>query len=221
MYEVGCIAKGQSCKTEEVKSEIQTGREWEGGGGWRRYRVIQPGVYSQYGCVVSQKEALLCWEGTDGSFCGCTRILYRVNLHGGIHIYHCWYHIDLPLIPQNWTSQIGAPQLCHCSEAYCCESVWLLIKVTWRKPTHHSLYFVLLLQPTTEDWCKISSSFAARHLKKVHLHLAGSDINFLESCLSSLSNSQSPQELDVHCGAPGVFSESVEHIHAHTLRLLI
>ena len=108
------------------------------------------------------------------------------------------------------------PQLCHCSQPYCCRNVCLLIKVTGRKPTHHSLYIVLFLQPTTEDWCKVSSSFAARHLKKVHLHLAGSDINFLESCLSSLSNSYSPQELDVFCGAPGVFSEGVAHIHAHT-----
>ena len=45
----------------------------------------------------------------------------------------------------------------------------------------------------------------AQHLKKVELLLEDSDINFLQSCLSSLSYSQSLQELDVYCAASSEF----------------
>ena len=65
----------------------------------------------------------------------------------------------------------------------------------------------------------MSSSLAtAQHLKKVELQLAVSDINFLRSCLSSLSHSQSLQELDVKCNASGVFSGCAAHtcMHSHT-----
>ena len=52
----------------------------------------------------------------------------------------------------------------------------------------------------------MSSSLAtAQHLKKVELLLDDSDINFLRSCLLSLSHSQSLQELDVYCTASGEF----------------
>ena len=53
-----------------------------------------------------------------------------------------------------------------------------------------------------------SSLAAAQHLKKVHLELGDSDINFLRSCLSSLSHSQSLQELDVYCDASSDFRVS-------------
>ena len=64
----------------------------------------------------------------------------------------------------------------------------------------------------------------AQHLQKVELLLGDSDINFLQSCLSSLSNSQSLQELDVSCSASGVFSGCATHTcirtytqsHTHT-----
>ena len=65
----------------------------------------------------------------------------------------------------------------------------------------------------------MSSSLAtAQHLKKVHLHLEDSDINFLTPCLSSLSHSQSLQELSVWCDASGVFSGCAAHtcMHSHT-----
>ena len=65
----------------------------------------------------------------------------------------------------------------------------------------------------------MSSSLAiAQHLKKVHLKLGGSDINFLTPCLSSLSHSQSLQELFVECNASGVFSGCAAHtcMHSHT-----
>ena len=65
----------------------------------------------------------------------------------------------------------------------------------------------------------MSSSLAtAQQLKKVHLELGGSDINFLTPCLSSLSHSQSLQELFVGCDASGVFSWCAAHtcMHSHT-----
>ena len=63
-----------------------------------------------------------------------------------------------------------------------------------------------------------SSLAAARHLQKVHLHLGDSDISFLRPCLSSLSHSQSLQELYVSCDASGVFSGCAAHtcMHSHT-----
>ena len=52
----------------------------------------------------------------------------------------------------------------------------------------------------------MSSSLAtAQHLKKVELVLEDSDINFLQSCLSSRSHSLSLQELDVCCEASSEF----------------
>ena len=51
----------------------------------------------------------------------------------------------------------------------------------------------------------VSSVATAQHLQKVGLWLRKSDINFLKSCLSSLSHNQSLQELDVKCNASGVF----------------
>ena len=52
----------------------------------------------------------------------------------------------------------------------------------------------------------MSSSVAtAQHLKKVELWLGGSDINFFRPVLSSLSHSQSLQELDVYCKTPSEF----------------
>ena len=45
----------------------------------------------------------------------------------------------------------------------------------------------------------------AQHLKKVELLLGDSDINFLQSCLYSLSHSQSLQELYVYCAASSEF----------------
>ena len=65
----------------------------------------------------------------------------------------------------------------------------------------------------------MSSSLAtARHLKKVELWLGDSDINFLRSCLSSLSHIPSLQELIVRCNASGVFSGCAAHtcMHSHT-----
>ena len=55
----------------------------------------------------------------------------------------------------------------------------------------------------------MSSSMAiAKHLKKVELLLEDSDINFLRSCLSSLSHSQSLQEMDVYCTESSEFCVS-------------
>ena len=63
----------------------------------------------------------------------------------------------------------------------------------------------------------MSSSLAtAQHLKKAHLQLQDSDINFLRPCLSSLSHNQSLQELDVWCNASGVFSGCAAHECIHT-----
>ena len=63
----------------------------------------------------------------------------------------------------------------------------------------------------------MSSSLAtAQHLKKVQLELGYSDINFLTPCLSSLSHSQSLQELFVRCDASGVFSGCAAHECIHT-----
>ena len=57
----------------------------------------------------------------------------------------------------------------------------------------------------------------AQHLQKMRLTLLrDSDINFLQSCLSSLSNSQSLQELDVWCDASGVVSGCATHLHTYT-----
>ena len=50
-----------------------------------------------------------------------------------------------------------------------------------------------------------SSLAAAQHLKKAELLLGDSDINFLRSCLSSMSHSHSLQELDVYCEASSEF----------------
>ena len=64
----------------------------------------------------------------------------------------------------------------------------------------------------------MSSSLAtAQHLKKVELWLGDSYINFLRLCLSSLSHSQSLQELFVKCNASGVFSGCAAHtcMHSH------
>ena len=77
----------------------------------------------------------------------------------------------------------------------------------------------------------MSSSVAnAQHLQKMHLHLGESDcqlqqlhldleesdINFLQSILSSLTSSQSLQELVVTCdGASGVFSECADSVRAY------
>ena len=56
----------------------------------------------------------------------------------------------------------------------------------------------------------MSSSVAnAQHLQKMDLELDGSDINFLQSILPSLTNSQSLQELGVVCHASG--SQGVQH----------
>ena len=63
----------------------------------------------------------------------------------------------------------------------------------------------------------MSSSLAtAQHLKKVYLQLGYFDFNFLWSCLSSLSHSQSLQELFVECNASGVFSKCAAHTWMHT-----
>ena len=63
----------------------------------------------------------------------------------------------------------------------------------------------------------MSSSLAtARHLKKVELWLEVFDINFLRSCLSSLSHIPSLQELIVKCNALGVFSVCAAHACIHT-----
>ena len=65
----------------------------------------------------------------------------------------------------------------------------------------------------------MSSSLAtAQQLKKVHLELGGSDINFLTPCLSSLSHSQSLRELFVECNASGVIAGCAAHtcMHSHT-----
>ena len=67
----------------------------------------------------------------------------------------------------------------------------------------------------------MSSSLAtAHHLKKVHLQLGDSyvNFNFLRPFLSSLSHSQSLQELFVKCNASGVFSVCAAHtcMHSHT-----
>ena len=69
----------------------------------------------------------------------------------------------------------------------------------------------------------MSSSLAtAQHLQKVHLELEGSDVSFLRSFLSSLSYSQSLQELSVLCNALGVLSGCAaqacmhSHIRTHT-----
>ena len=74
----------------------------------------------------------------------------------------------------------------------------------------------------------MSSSFtAAQQLMKVQLELGGSDINFLRPFLSSLSHSQSLQELFVLCDASGVFSVCAahtcmhSHMHTHTTCLNI
>ena len=68
----------------------------------------------------------------------------------------------------------------------------------------------------------MSSSVAdAQHLQKMDLHLRQSDINFLQSILPCLANSQSLQELDVWCDASGVFSGCATHtcictfLHTH------
>ena len=63
-----------------------------------------------------------------------------------------------------------------------------------------------------------SSLAAAQHLKKVDLLLEDSAINFLRPCLSSLSHSQSLQDLFVQCNASGVFSGCAAHtcMHSHT-----
>ena len=61
-----------------------------------------------------------------------------------------------------------------------------------------------------------SSVANAQHLQKVELDLR--DINFLQPCLSSLSHSQSLQELDVWCDASGVFS-GCAHTCIHSLTL--
>ena len=54
----------------------------------------------------------------------------------------------------------------------------------------------------------MSSSVAnAQHLQKMDLELDGSDIDFLQSILPSLTNSQSLQELGVVCHA----SQGVQH----------
>ena len=63
----------------------------------------------------------------------------------------------------------------------------------------------------------------AQHLQKVDLELRDSDINFLQSCLSSLSYSQSLHTIDVDCNASGVFSGGAtdtcmctfSHMHQH------
>ena len=63
-----------------------------------------------------------------------------------------------------------------------------------------------------------SSLAAAQHLKKVELLLEDSAINFLRPCISSLSHSQSLQDLFVQCNASGVFSGCAAHtcMHSHT-----
>ena len=53
----------------------------------------------------------------------------------------------------------------------------------------------------------------AKHLQKMDLNLERSDINFLQSCLASLTSSQSLQELVVRCDASGVFS--VQYIQSY------
>ena len=68
----------------------------------------------------------------------------------------------------------------------------------------------------------MSSSLAtAQDLRKVDLRgMHGSDINFLQSCLSSLSHSQSLQELVIDSSAPSECSVLGTHVNMLTYTLV-